>query len=124
MMDGLEGREGINLGLDKAVAKIISRLEVGPRGAIKIEGSWGSFARLLAAYIAEKTEKPILYISPHIDDADNSADDLKTFGAAPDVFPAWEGEEDLADATDEIRADRLRIALKLASGNKNFFITT
>lgn len=124
MMDGSEGRNLLDLGLDKAVSKIISRLEAARQGAIKIEGSWGSFARLLASYVSEKIKRPILYISPHIDDADNSADDLKTFGVAPDVFPAWEGEEDLADATDEIRADRLRIALKLASGSNNFFITT
>jgi len=124
MMDGSDGRETINLGLDKVISKIISRLESAQKGAVKIEGSWGSFARLLAAYAAEKTKRPILYICPHIDDADNSADDLKTFGVQSDVFPAWEGEEDLADATDEIRADRLRTALKLSSGSKDFFITT
>ena len=123
-MDGSDGRETINLGLDKVISKIISRLESAPKGAVKIEGSWGSFARLLASYAAGTTQRPILYICPHIDDADNSADDLKTFGVQSYVFPAWEGEEDLADATDEIRADRLRLALKLASGSNNFFITT
>ena len=80
MMDGSDGRDVINLGLDKVISKIISRLETGPKGAVKIEGSWGSFARLLASYASEKTKRPILYICPHIDDADNSADDLKTFG--------------------------------------------
>jgi transcription-repair coupling factor (superfamily II helicase) len=65
-----------------------------------------------------------LYIRPHIDDADKAADDLHTFGAKDvdsagspqvEVFAAWEGEEDLADATDETRAERLRIVARFSS---------
>jgi transcription-repair coupling factor (superfamily II helicase) len=98
----------VELGRDKTVAEIISRLKAAGigEGAVKVEGTWGSFARLLAAYISEKSTRPILYICPHIDDADKAADDLHTFGAkAVNGLPAWEGEEDLADATDEIRAE-------------------
>ena len=50
-------------------------------GGVKVEGTWGSFARLLAAHISRATSRPILYICPHIDDADKAADDLRTFGA-------------------------------------------
>ncbi|GAG53841.1 unnamed protein product, partial [marine sediment metagenome] len=90
--------------------------------AVKVEGTWGSFARLLAAYISDKLKKPILYICPHIDDADKTADDLHTFGAERiEPLPAWEGEEDLADATDEIRAERLRVVLKLLSQRDSRF---
>jgi transcription-repair coupling factor (superfamily II helicase) len=119
---------------DKTVSQIISRLKTAPAsslsedksgGAVKVEGTWGSFARLLAVYISKEIGRPILYVSPHIDDADNTADDLQTFGAeGVETFPAWEGQEDLADATDEIRAERLRIVLKLLSGNSNFIIST
>jgi len=116
----------MELGRDKTVAEIISRLKSAPalscesksggEGVVKVEGTWGSFARLLTAYISEKTSRPILYICPHIDDADKAADDLHTFGGERiDTFGAWEGEEDLADATDEIRAERLRVILKLLS---------
>jgi len=129
----------MELGRDKTVAEIISRLKSAPafscppprlasedagagesksggEGVVKVEGMWGSFARLLAAYISEKTARPILYICPHTDDADKTADDLHTFGGERiDTFGAWEGEEDLADATDEIRAERLKIVSRLSS---------
>ncbi len=106
----------MELGTDKTVGQIISRLKSAGEGVVKVEGMWGSFARLLAAYISEKTSRPILYVCPHIDDADKAADDLHTFGGERvDVFGAWEGEEDLADATDEIRAERLKIASRLSS---------
>src|SRR4030042_6539358 len=102
----------MNLGRDKIVTKIISRLEAtrDGKGVVKVEGAWGSFARLLAAYISEKFNRPILYICPHIDDADKAADDLHTFtDKRIEGLCGWEGEEDFADATDEVRADRLKL---------------
>jgi transcription-repair coupling factor (superfamily II helicase) len=114
----------MNLGRDKTVSAIISRLETAKEGAVKVEGTWGSFAPLLACYISKKIGRPILYISPHIDEADKAVDDLHTFGGekvdstgSPQVelLPAWEGEEDIADATDEIRAERLRLVARISS---------
>ena len=107
----------MNLGRDKTVCEIISRLESakGGEGVVKVEGTWGSFVRLLSAYISERLGRPILYICPHIDDADNVADDLLVFaGERIETFPAWEGEEDLADATDEIRAERLKLVSRIS----------
>ncbi|MHC4602211.1 MAG: transcription-repair coupling factor [Planctomycetota bacterium] len=115
----------MNLGKDKTVAEIISRLEATDPGGgpVEVEGTWGSFARLLAAYISKELGRPILYVCPHIDDADKAGDDMHTFGGEGiEALPAWEGEEDLADATDEIRAERLRITLKLVSGANKFII--
>jgi transcription-repair coupling factor (superfamily II helicase) len=114
----------MELGRDKRVAEIISRLKTakGGEGAVKVEGTWGSFAPLLAAYISKEIGRPILYIRPHIDDADKASDDLHTFGAENvEALPAWEGEEELADATDEIRAERLKLVsrLSLASGRSH-----
>ena len=68
----------MNLGNDKTVAELISRLDVA-RGVVKVEGTWGSFAPMLAAHIRKKLHRPILYICPHIDDADNVGDDLQVF---------------------------------------------
>ena len=107
----------MELGRDRTVCEIISRLKAAKpdEGAVKVEGTWGSFARLLTAYMSEKLNRPILYICPHIDDADKVADDLHAFGCEKiDCLPAWEGEEDLADATDEIRAERLRIVSRIS----------
>ena len=76
----------MDLGRDKIVADIISRLKTPPaasllpaapscdgsrggrrsktagEGAVTVEGAWGSFAPMLACYISEKIAKPILYI--------------------------------------------------------------
>ncbi len=117
----------MKLGQDRTVAEIISRLKTcrGGEGAVRVEGTWGSFAPMLAEYISRELKRPILYIRPHIDDADKVADDLHSFGCQRiEAFPAWEGIEDLADATDEIRAERLRVALELLSGKSKFTIPT
>ncbi len=115
----------MELGRDRIVCEIISRLKTARGGGlVKVEGTWGSFAPLLAAYISTELGRPILYLRPHIDDADKAADDLNTFGAedvdsigSPQVeaFAAWEGEEDLADATDETRAERLKLVSRISS---------
>lgn len=113
----------MELGREKTVREIISRLKTAPVAVlrqqdtgVKVEGTWGSFAPLLAAYISKELGRPILYIRPHIDDADKAADDLHTFGAEQiEALPAWEGEEELADATDEIRAERLKLVARLPS---------
>ena len=109
----------VNLGRDKTVQQIISRLEsAGGTDAIKVEGTWGSFGPMLVAYVSAKINRPILYLRPHIDDADKAADDLQTFGRRRiEAFGAWEGEEDLADATDEIRAQRLMLVSRLGAGD-------
>ena len=117
----------MELGQDRTVAEIISRLKTckGDGGTVKVEGTWGSFAPMLAEYVSRELGQPILYIRPHIDDADKVADDLHTFGCQRiETLPAWEGAEDLADATDEIRAERLRVALELLSGESKFIIPT
>ncbi len=99
----------MDLSRDKVVSQVISRL-AAKGGAVKVEGTWGSFARVLAAQVARTVKRPILYVCPHIDDADRAVDDLRTFEAGRvELLPAWEGEEELADATDETRAERLRI---------------
>jgi transcription-repair coupling factor (superfamily II helicase) len=107
----------MELGRNRTVREIISRLKTARgEGAVKVEGTWGSFAPLLTTYISKEVGRPILYIRPHIDDADKAADDLHTFGAKNvETFPAWEGEEELADATDEIRTERLKLVSRVSS---------
>jgi transcription-repair coupling factor (superfamily II helicase) len=106
----------VNIGGDKIVSEIVARLvAVEQGGVVSAEGTWGSFAPLLAAYILKKLRRPVLYIRPHIDDADKATDDLSAFGAKNvTALPAWEGEEELADATDEIRAERAKLVSRIA----------
>lgn len=113
----------MDLGNDRVVCEIVRRLS-DAGGVVMVAGTWGSFARVLTAYISSRVDRPILYICPHIDDADNAVDDLATFGAGDVEQPrkgwlgslaAWEGEEDIADATDEIRGQRLKLVARLSS---------
>jgi len=112
----------VDLSKDKVVSQIISRLEAAGSRAVKVDGTWGSFAPMLAAHISRQLKRPILYVSPHIDDADNVSDDLEVFGRKATIvetFPVWQQQERFIDATDEIAALRLRIALALAqAGDK------
>ncbi len=97
------------------MAQIVARLAAGGAGPVKVEGTWGSFARLLTAHVAQALKRPVLHVCPHLDDADRALDDLKAFGVTRvDLLAAWEGEEELADATDETRAERLRLVSLVA----------
>jgi transcription-repair coupling factor (superfamily II helicase) len=70
---------------------------------------------MLAAHISKALKRPILYVNAQLDEADRTSDDLQVFkGAGVEVFPVWEGIENVSDATDEIGAQRLRLALGLS----------
>lgn len=105
----------MELGHDKLISELSRQLNSTER-VVKVAGTWGSFARLLTAYLSKQLSRPIIYVCPHIDDADNAVDDLQTFGADDvQLLPAWEGEEEIADATDEIRAERLKTVARVSS---------
>jgi len=104
----------MDLAHDKVVSEVVARLSRS-QGPVKVEGTWGSYARLLTAHLSKTLHRPVLHVGAHIDDADRAFDDLRTFGAEQvELLPAWEGEEELADATDETRAQRLRIVSLLS----------
>ncbi|OQA00178.1 MAG: Transcription-repair-coupling factor [Planctomycetes bacterium ADurb.Bin401] len=97
-----------------SASEIISCVKAADR-VVKIAGTWGSFAPLLAFQIHQQTGKPLLYISRHLDDADNAVDDLITIGAKDvETLPGWAGEE-IIDATDETASARARLGLKIIS---------
>ena len=104
----------MNIGQAKEVQQIVSQLKTADANRpVKVAGTWGSFAPLLALRLCEQLKKPILYISPHLDDADNVVDDLIAFGGKNiETLPGWAGEE-FIDATDEISSTRARLVLKL-----------
>ncbi|MHC4554701.1 MAG: DEAD/DEAH box helicase, partial [Planctomycetota bacterium] len=85
-------------------------------GPVNVSGTWGSFAPALGAHLWNTLKRPVLYISPHIDDADTVADDLQVFAGLPvQTFPVWESPDEAIDATDEILARRLRVSLWLSA---------
>jgi transcription-repair coupling factor (superfamily II helicase) len=102
----------------KNAQEIISQLNAADTGVVKIAGTWGSFAPLLALHIHQQTNKPILYISRHLDDADNVVDDIIAFGGKNvETLPGWAGEE-IIDATEETAAARARLVLKIVSDDE------
>ena len=112
----------MNIGKLNSVQQLISQLAADNR-VVKIAGTWGSFAPLLAVHIHRQTKKPILYISSHLDSADNVVDDLIAFGEKNiDVLPGWAGEE-IIDATDETASARARLVLKISSNNQTGIIS-
>jgi len=111
----------VELSQDRAVAQVITRLKAADVGRVLAAGTWGSFAHLLTAYISGELQRPVLLICPHINDAEAAVDDLHTFGAqSVQLLPAWEGAEELADATDEIRSERAAVSLKVSQNNEKF----
>jgi transcription-repair coupling factor (superfamily II helicase) len=107
----------LDLSQDKTVCQIVARLadQDPAKGPVTVSGTWGSFAPLLTAHLWKTLKRPILYISPHIDDADTAADDLQVFsGGSVQTFPVWESPDQITDAADEILARRLRMSLCMA----------
>ncbi len=114
MVDTAIAVKSMDISQDKAFSLLKSRLTDPAKGPEKLTGTWGSYARLAAANLFSHLKRPILLLTPHIDDADKAVDDLTTFGASEILhLPAWEDDFALPDATDEIRAERLRIVSRL-----------
>jgi len=103
----------IDLGRDQLVRHLVRKLHQQSTATVKLAGNWGSFGALLASYLLEQLKRPILYVCAHIDEADQLVDDLQTFGAEAQLLAAWEADQELADATDEIRAERSRVVLEM-----------
>jgi len=98
---------------DETFRKLVARLRES-KGPACVEGSWGSFAPLLAGCAAAESGRPLLYITAHLEEADDARDDLELFLQHPvEVFGAWEAMPGEGAAADEIAAERLRLCSQL-----------
>ena len=69
--------------------ELLDQLRKG--GMVWAEGLWGSAAPLLAAAACRALDRTILYITAHIDQADQVQDDLDLLlGGSSELLPAWE----------------------------------
>ncbi len=101
---------------------LIDRLD-GPRGIIEITGLWGSSAPLVCASLANATQSPLLYVTAHLDEADEVQDDLETFaGRSVKLLPAWEALPGEGSAGGEIHGDRLRLCSELRTPGREIIV--
>jgi transcription-repair coupling factor (superfamily II helicase) len=95
---------------DKTISAVMERFaDSSFRGRVTVGGSWASFANYLACSISEVSARPVLIVSPHIEDADKAYEDIIAFsGTAAINIPAWDGGRDLSGCLDEVAAARCK----------------
>ena len=60
-----------------------------PGKAVKLAGVWGSSGPLAAAALGRLTGRGVLFVTSHLEAADEVADDIEVFtGEAAQIFPA------------------------------------
>ncbi|MHC4696126.1 MAG: transcription-repair coupling factor [Planctomycetota bacterium] len=98
---------------DPQLKRLKERL-AAEQGVVHVSGLWGSSAPMVVAMGASESNRPCLYITAHLEEADNARDDLELFlGRRCDLFPAWEALPGEGPASGEIQAERLRLCAKL-----------
>ncbi len=112
--------ERIHAMFDRVVnSEIMQRVarQVAPGRAVRLGGVWGSAGPLIAAAQGAIGHAPVLYVTPHLDDADAVADDIQLFtGTAPAIFPAWEAQLATDHVSEEVTGQRLALLNRLAEG--------
>jgi transcription-repair coupling factor (superfamily II helicase) len=95
-------------------AEMIGALAGPSPGVVKVSGVWGSSGALVAAAIARLSGRPVLFVTAHLDEADEIADDFETFtGQAAAQFPAWEVDIGTQHVNDEVAGERIRMCNEL-----------
>jgi len=62
-----------------------------PWDVVSADGLWGSFAPILAGTAARSLQRPLLYVTAHLEQADEVRDDLELFiGQTPELLSAFE----------------------------------
>ncbi|UCD27938.1 MAG: transcription-repair coupling factor [Planctomycetota bacterium] len=83
-------------------------------GVVSADGLWGSFAPTLAGTIAAELNRPLLYITAHLEQADEVRDDLELFcGQIPELLSAFETLPGEGAASEEIHAERIQLCARL-----------
>jgi transcription-repair coupling factor (superfamily II helicase) len=78
--------------------------------SLRLHGLWGSSAALAAAAAGKIARRPVLFVTAHLDDADDAVDDLEVLaGLRAHLFPAWDAEPGADHVSDEVAGERLRL---------------
>jgi transcription-repair coupling factor (superfamily II helicase) len=88
-------------------------------GAASVSGLWGSSTAAVVAALRRHTDRPVLLVCGHLDEADDLADDIELFGEPrPEVLPALELGGGLGQVSEEQASNRLRLINRLAVKDK------
>ena len=101
------------LALDPVVVQIAEEALRARR--ITVRGSQGSSTSFLAAALARLTARPVLLVVAHVDDADQSADELVAAGVKALRFPAVETLPGETAISVELLAERLSVLREATS---------
>lgn len=107
---------------DPAVDRLVELLH-NDRGAqataIAARGASGSSTVALAAALQRRTQRPVLLVVAHLDEADEAVDELEGIGASFAKFPAVEFAAGAGGANPDQLAERLAVVRRLTeSGNR------
>ncbi|MEE9293528.1 MAG: DEAD/DEAH box helicase, partial [Phycisphaerae bacterium] len=100
---------------DETFRRLVDRFR-STGGVVGVSGLWGSSAPLLCGVLADALKRPLLYITAHLDEADEILDDLETFtGRSCALLPAWEALPGEGSSSGEIHDERLQLCSLLQS---------
>ena len=100
---------------DPLLSDLVRRVSASREGVVHATGLWGSSAPVVAAAIARTNRRPLLYVTAHLEEADDARDDIELFlGRSGELLPAWESLPGEGASDGEIEAERLRIASTLS----------
>ncbi|HRK29868.1 MAG TPA: hypothetical protein PLD59_02225, partial [Tepidisphaeraceae bacterium] len=86
--------------------------------AASVSGMWGSSTAAVIAVLRRETDRPVLVVCGHLDEADDLADDIALFGQQrPEVLPALELGGGLGQVSEEQASNRLRLITQLSRGS-------
>ncbi|MBX3390452.1 MAG: transcription-repair coupling factor [Phycisphaeraceae bacterium] len=97
---------------DPATARLAAVLAQGKR--VVASGSSGSSTTLLAAALASELSRPIVLVCAHLDDADESFDELRGLGAFALRLPALESLPADGAAVPDALAERLAVVREIS----------
>ncbi|MCH7595724.1 MAG: transcription-repair coupling factor [Planctomycetes bacterium] len=99
---------------DERIKRLKQRIAECGNTLVHVSGVWGSSAPMLAAMLASGSRRTFLYVTAHLEGADNARDDLELFLGRPcELFPAWESLPGEGVASAEIEAERLALCSRL-----------
>ncbi|GJQ26523.1 MAG: transcription-repair-coupling factor [Phycisphaerae bacterium] len=126
-----------DIAVDARVAALAARLKAGGP-PLAAHGLWGSCAPILAGLLSRQLHRPLLFVTAHLDQADEARDDLETIfvqradraSDRPDpveppvveLLPAWETLPGEGAGSGEINTERTRLCEALRRGERPIIV--